>query len=129
MSALDPDRRRRLIAAARLLDSDKAGERQAAFEAVLRLLPDDDTLADLLERAFPEAPRVVPLRVVYPASAFRADLLRTWQRKAMDILARADVLNEKELDFVQKMAGARREPSDKQLAWLDDLALRVRRAA
>jgi hypothetical protein len=48
MLNLDPATHRRLIASLRLLNSDNEGERQAAFQAVSRLLPQGATLADLV---------------------------------------------------------------------------------
>jgi hypothetical protein len=130
MIALDPARRRRLIASAQLLNSDKEGERRAALEAVLRLLPNGVTVAGLLEQALRPATVIRPdFRIVRAAQPEPAQVLRSWQRTARDVLARADALSETETDFVQKMASAVREPSPKQLAWLTDLSSRVRRAA
>lgn len=62
MTQLDPVTCRRLIASARLLESDNSGERQAALSAVQRLLP--VSLADVLAGAVnvaPERSRVIPV--------------------------------------------------------------------
>ena len=132
MTALAPDKRRRLIASARLLESPSNGEREAALEAMLRLLPDGLTIAALIEVAL--SPVVVPFRPIHEAaqhpSAFRDDDMRPWQRVAFDLLAdRAELLSEKEREFVRSMMLAKREPTFKQSAWLDDLAERFRCAA
>lgn len=132
MIALNPDTRRRLLASARLLESDKEGERRSALEAVLRLLPEGVTVADLLETAL--SPVVVPFRPIHAAAqhpgSFRDDNMRPWQRVAFDLLAdRAELLSEKEREFVRSMMLAKREPSHKQSQWLDDLAERFRCAA
>ena len=59
MKALDPATHRRLIASLRLLNSDSEGERQAALQAVHRLLPAGASLADFVEDTIPQArPRV-----------------------------------------------------------------------
>lgn len=129
MSALDPAAQRRLIAAARLLESDKPGERQAATEAMLRLLPDGMTVADLLDRALtpvvpisrrPEDFRPRPSPTPGPFA-----FLRRWQHKAAMLLSFPEMLNERELEFAQDMRVRRDEPTQKQMAWLNNLAARV----
>lgn len=132
MIAVDASQRRRLLAAARLLESDKEGERIAALQALLRLLPPGVTLADLLESAL--SPVVEPWQpephpYCTDPNFFRADLLRSWQRKAMDVLARAELLNDIEERFAHNMMRQRREPTPKQMDWLDALAGRVKVAA
>lgn len=113
MIPLDPDKRRRLIASARLLESDKKGERHAALEAILRLLPADVTLADILGRAF---------RPVEPASVI---LLFPWQRQAETVCNSFELFTDKELDFALTMRERRTVPTRKQWEWLSDLALRA----
>jgi hypothetical protein len=56
MMPLDPVKRRRLVAALRLLNSDNEGERSAALQAVTRLLPPGASIADLVGDA-PAPPR------------------------------------------------------------------------
>lgn len=128
MSALEPATQRRLIAAARLLESDKPGERQAAAEAMLRLLPEGVTMADLLERA------ILPVAPIRTAEHFRSTRsqtpapfspLRRWQHKAAMLLSFPEMLNERELEFAQDMRVRRDEPTQKQMAWLNNLAARV----
>ncbi len=128
MSALDPGTQRRLIAAARLLESDKPGERQAATEAMLRLLPQGMTVADLLERAIsPVAPirRVEHFRPTRNQAPEPFTLLRRWQHKALMLLSFPEMLNDRELEFAQDMRVRRDEPTQKQMAWLNNLAARV----
>ena len=117
--SLDPTRQRKLLAAARLLESDKGGERQAAMEAVLRLLPEGVTLAELLEQAL-----AVPARHDW-SKQWTKPSVPEWQSKARAILARLDRLTAKELAFVTNMAGARFQPSEGQRQWLNDLAEKV----
>ena len=125
LASLDADRRRRIIAAARLLESDKAGEREAAITAILRLLPDDLTLADLIERAVPvplnQTPEPVPARSPWD---MRSDLLRPWQSRARTVAEHHEVLNDRELAFVIDMAGRRDAPTPRQRDWLDGLFAR-----
>lgn len=109
---LQEDRRRKLIASARLLESDQSGERQAAVEAMLRLLPSGVTVADMLDRALAVA-SAVPLSP------------RRWQRKGRMVAAFPGHLNERELAFAQDMAVRPSEPSPKQFDWLNDLVARV----
>lgn len=54
MMTLDAATHGRLIASLRLLSSDDDGERQAALQAILRLLPVGATLADLVGVAPPQ---------------------------------------------------------------------------
>lgn len=120
---LQDDRRRKLIASARLLESDQAGDRQAAVEAVLRLLPSGMTVAGLLDRALPVA-RVAPA----PSVSLRPEPvspLRRWQRKARMAAAFPAHLNERELAFVEDMAVRRDEPTRRQFDWLNNLVARV----
>lgn len=121
MIALEPDTRRRVLASARLLTSDKAGERIAALEAVQRLLP--VPLADLLDSAIST---VIPLH-----SPSRVRFMRRWQKTAQFVGAFPDLLNGAERAFVRDMAVRRDEPTRKQGEWLDNLAARIeaRRAA
>jgi hypothetical protein len=58
-------------------------------------------------------------------------LLRRWQKTARMVAAYPDMLNQRELDFVQDIAVRRDEPTVKQTDWLNNLAARVesRRAA
>jgi hypothetical protein len=120
MIALEPDTRRRLIASARLLTSDKEGERIAALEAVQRLLP--VPLADMLERS---------ISTVLPFRPQPIALLRRWQKTAQFLAAFPDLLNDKERAFVRDMQARRDEPTPKQRDWLDSLSARIeaRRAA
>lgn len=135
MSILWPtaaDRRRRIVAAARLLESDKAGERDAALFAILRLLPEGVSLAELIEQALTpqtrRAPEPVPAR---PRWDMRSDPLRPWQEKARVVAAHRETLNERELAFVLDMTGRRDAPTPRQRNWLEALFTRVemRRAA
>jgi hypothetical protein len=121
---LDPDKRRRLIASARLLESDKEGERHAALEAVLRMLPRDVTLADILARAISPVAEIRPFQ---PPNAFHPEpvaLLRQWQRTAMMLLDFPQFFNERELEFAADIRVRRDEPTQKQWAWLNSLAAR-----
>ena len=117
--SLDPSRQRKLIAAARLLESDKGGERQAALEAVLRLLPEGMTLAALLEQALTVPPRPDWRKQWDKPSA------PAWQVLARQVLAHRQHLTAKELAFAANMAGARFEPSQGQRDWLNDIAERL----
>lgn len=131
MIALDEGRRRRIASSARLLDSDKAGEAAAALAAIKRLLPAGASLGDLVGAVL--APPATVLRpnfdIVRSAQPAPAPLIRSWQKKAMDVIAHSRRLNDVERRFAQSMLAARSEPSEKQSAWLDDLVARVRRAA
>lgn len=129
MSALDPQTRRRLIAAARLLESDKPGERHAATEAMFRLLPDGVTVADLLVGALssvvPISRRPGDFRPRPSQKPQPFTLLRRWQQKALMLLSFPEMLNERELEFARDMRVRRDEPTQKQMAWLNNLAARV----
>lgn len=114
--SLDPDRQRKLLAAARLLESDKSGEQEAALRAMLRLLPEGMTVASLLEKAF-----AVPRSGGWNARPS----IPEWQAKARDIIKRSHKLTAKELAFVTNMAGAQFEPSQSQLDWLNDIAAKL----
>lgn len=116
MIALDPAARRRIIATARLLESDKDGERNAAMEALLRLLPRDVTLADLLERALPAVVE------------FRSEPSCDWRLMAAHADLRRD-LSLKERRFVRNLMSAKFPPSEKQMSWLVDILNRERCAA
>jgi hypothetical protein len=122
MIGFDPTQRRRLVASARLLESDKEGERMAALEAIKRQLPASVTIADLVERAL----AVSPIRSIDPEPV---EPVRSWQRMARDILDHHQALSVKEFRFVANLAGARSEPTEKQLNWLNDIAERLRVAA
>lgn len=133
LRAIPADRRRRLIASARLLESDKAGEREAALSAIKRLLAADGlSLADLIELALPaslnRAPEPVAARSPWD---MRSDPLRPWQDKARAVADHHEALNERELAFVIDMAGRGDAPTPRQRDWLDRLVARVqmRRAA
>ena len=120
---LHEERRRKLIASARLLESDLAGERQAAVDAMRRLLPSGVTVADMLEKALPVAlPALVQSASPRPEPV---SPLRRWQRKARMIAMSPDHLNERELSFLKDMAVRPDEPSPKQFDWLDNLVARV----
>lgn len=112
---LDPAVQRKLVAAARLLESDKDGEQRAALAAVMRLLPQGMSLADLIERALTQPPHDWSASWAKPSAP-------DWQTKARAILAHCQRLTAKELAFVTNMAGARFEPSEGQRQWLNDLA-------
>lgn len=121
MIAFDAVRQRRLIAAARLIQSDKPGERQAAVEAMLRLLPEDVSLADLLGRALAAPAAVVPVSATRSPWDVRSDPLRPWRNKARVLAAHREQLTERELEFVTNMASRRHPPTPKQQEWLDCL--------
>lgn len=133
MSAvLDRDKSDKLVKIAGMFGSAHAGERAAAaLKFHEALAAEGVTLADVLRVAPALAvPSAFPCNAAaYHPSMFRADLLRSWQRKAQDILAQPELLDETETHFAQNMVRARREPTDKQRAWLDNLASRLRRAA
>lgn len=133
MIALDQGQRRKIVASARLLESDKAGERMAALDAVLRLLPAELTIADALDQA-------LPVVVEFDRSLFRpahslrpepAPLRREWQMTARFIRAFPQFLNRREREFLDDMAARRDGPSERQWSWLRALQARVqeRRAA
>lgn len=110
MSALGPDQHRRFVAALRLLDSDKPGERDAALLAAKRLLPEGVSIADVFERASSSR----PVAAVEPLP---------WRGTAKRLLDRHFVLlNEAERNFLLNISWRRREPTGKQAAWLDRLA-------
>lgn len=111
MTALDPDKRRRLIASARLLESSNKGEREAALEAMLRLLPDGVTIAALIEKAIPPVVAVPPML--------------PWQRVAAGVCAVHELFSDKELEFALNIRERRRPPTEKQWEWLNDLAARA----
>ena len=114
------DQRRRLIASARLLESDQAGDRQAAIEAVRRLLPANITIADLLDRAIqPPSPSWLPAGIL-PVAA-----LRDWQRKSRAVAISSLALDPHERAFVKDMAGQTIQPTARQMAWLNSLASRA----
>lgn len=121
--AIPGDQRRKIIASARLLESDQAGDRQAAVEAVLRLLPSGITVADLLARALPVVAFVPSLSANHRSDPVSP--LRRWQRKARVVAAFPMHLNERELAFVKDMATRPGEPTAKQSDWLSNLAARV----
>lgn len=128
MIPLDPDTRRRVLASARLLQSDKPGERQAALEAVARLLPSGTTIADLLEMALSpvvQFPTAGSLRSQPYATPEPVVPLRRWQHRALMLLSFPELLNERELAFASDMRVRRDEPTQKQWAWLNNLAARV----
>jgi hypothetical protein len=52
-----------------------------------------------------------------------------WQHMARACRAQAHRLSAREFDFINNIAMARLEPSEKQLRWLHDIASRLRRAA
>lgn len=115
MIALHPDKARKIVAAARLLTSDKPGERQAAAEAMARLSAGGPTIAELIEQGLAvTAPR--------PDPALSPALLRNWQRWAKEVLAAQAAFNASELEFARRMFVQRRTPTMKQLAWIKRLA-------
>lgn len=119
--AIPGDQRRKIIASARLLESDQAGDRQAAVEAICRLLPNGVTIADLLARALPVfVPSTSASHQPAPVSP-----LRRWQRKARVVAAFPMHLNERELAFAKDIAVRPNEPTARQLDWLNNLAARV----
>jgi len=126
VTALDSATHRRIIASARLTQSNHAGERAAAIEAVTRLLPDGVSLADVLERGVKElsekatAPEPVDLRESQPFRDYSP-----WRCKALAAFRHLAALNDKESRFVWNLATARYKPSAKQLAWLDDITARL----
>ena len=52
-------------------------------------------------------------------------LVRRWQKTARMVSAYPEMLNERELDFVEDIAVRRDEPTVKQTDWLNNLAARV----
>jgi hypothetical protein len=126
MIALDPATHRRIIASARLTQSNHAGERAAAIEAVARLLPEGVSLADVLEHGVKElsekstAPEPVDLRESQPFRDYSP-----WRCKALAAFKHMAALNDKESRFVWNLATAHYKPSAKQLAWLDDITARL----
>jgi hypothetical protein len=127
MSDIDPAKRRKLISAARLLESDQQGERQAAAEALVRLLPPGETVAGLLERAL-EPVSAKPAIDLRHASAYDQQFYqpsRSWQRIARKIAGSPGLLNERETEFVRDMVLRVDEPTEKQRAWLHALSART----
>lgn len=121
MIDLHPDKARKIVAAARLLESDKPGERQAAAEAMARLSSGEGlTVADLIERGLAVTNQPRPDPVLSPS------LLRNWQRWAMEVLAMQAAFDAAELDFARRMFAQRKSPSMKQLSWIKRLAERAR---
>lgn len=109
MTGLDESTRRKIIASARLLESDKAGERQAAAEALVRLCMGRVSIADALDRALPVAANEDP----------------DWKQTARQLLAIPLALSTKERAFLRNLATARYRPTERQLNWLDDIASRL----
>jgi hypothetical protein len=107
MIALEPDTRRRLIGSARLLYSDKDGERLAALGAIQRMLP--VSLADALE--------AITRPISQPS--------RGWQKQARFLCCYLGLLNDRERSFVRDMRNRRAAPSAKQADWLNGLVERV----
>lgn len=137
MIALTLDARRRAIASARLLDSDKDGERLAALAAINRLLPPEVSFAVVLEDWLdrpqmyrPSSPEPVDFRRAW---AFRpgGHSIDPWRRKAKAILNSHLMISDKEMAFVRSMAMRANEPTPAQADWLDDIHGRMnqRRAA
>ena len=120
---IDQTLQRRVVAASRLLDSDNPGERGAALNAVQRLLASQgksigDVLADGLK------PSVLSIDHLDQP---RATLLRPWQRKAWLLQASGIKWDVRSRDFLESMRCRRFAPTDKQLAYLDDLQAKAER--
>lgn len=77
--AFNPDTRRRLAGAARLLLSDKPGEVVAALNAIGRMLPAGITVPDLIEQSL--SPVVVAAAPVLTAPS-PVNLDPAWRRRA-----------------------------------------------
>lgn len=114
---LDNAKARRDAGIARLLASDKEGERQNALLALARLLP-GELLASVitagLARSRANARQVEPL-----------DAFRRWQRLAKTIRSSAMPLTAWERDFLADVAVRSDRPTDRQGAQLQRLADRL----
>lgn len=99
-----------------LLGSDKAGEVVAAASAIGRALKASG--ADWHDLAkWVSSPPTIPTRHQRPAD--------DWQEMARFCWRHAHRLNQRERDFVEDMTAWSDEPSDKQLAWLKAIHVKV----
>lgn len=118
MIALDDNKRRKLIGAARLLSSDKGGEAVAALAAIQRLLPEGQGIADLLERGLSAGGRERKPATYRPSRGFEVEphqWLASWA------LGNVPDLNEWEVEFLGSIQHYRKL-SDKQRSLLHRIA-------
>ena len=114
---------RRLTSASRLLESENAGERGAALNAMQRMLAaQGKSVADvIIEGLKPAAiPSQSPLRP-------RATLLKPWQRKAWLLLVSKERWDRNSWDFLESMRVRNAKLTDKQAAYLSDLGAKAER--
>lgn len=124
MIALEPDTKRKLVGALRLLGSDKSGEQLAALNAVQRLLPAGVTLADYVEGISPVSSTIPPRpKAVDPRDCWGSgEWMRPWRRQARQILERHSAkLTDREADFLMGIARRDGPPTTKQADWLKSL--------
>lgn len=124
---LDDDRLRKVVAAARLLESDKPGDVQAGLAGMRRLLePVGLTIAEFLQ-SHPASPDTPTPRARPVPRGFEHILMRDHQRKASWLTRHVEALNERERQFLRDMATQRAAPSPAQREWLDRLFIRNRK--
>lgn len=119
----DPAIHRRLTSATRLLESDNAGERSAAINAVQRMLAaQGKSIADVIIEGL--NPASIPSQ---PPTRTRVTLLKPWQRKAWLLLVSGERWDTRSRDFLESMRLRNAALSAKQAAYLDDLHSRAER--
>ena len=119
----DPAIHRRLTSATRLLESDNAGERGAALNAMQRMLAAQaKSIADVIIEGL--KPAAIPSQ---SPSRPRATLLKPWQRKAWLLLVSGERWDTRSRDFLESMRLRSAALSDKQAAYLDDLHSKAER--
>ena len=114
---------RRLTSASRLLESENAGERGAALNAMQRMLAaQGKSVADVIIEGL--KPAAIPSQT---QSRPRATLLKPWQRKAWLLLVSGEKWDTRSRDFLESMRLRNAALSAKQAAYLDDLHSRAER--
>lgn len=113
---LDAGTTRKVIASARLLESDKPGEVVASVNAINRLLPEGQNVADVIALALADTqPPFVPKDHWWSIAQYCACYLNE--------------LNEVERKFVRDMAHRNTRPTQKQEEWLGRIHDRLERRA
>ena len=118
----DPATQRRLTSAKRLLESDNAGERGAALNAVQRLpAKQGKSIVEVLAKGL--QPAFCPQSTPPP----RIKLLKPWQRKAWLLLVSKERWDKRSRDFLESMRVRNAALTDKQAAYLSDLGAKAER--